>query len=122
MKNSRFTKGTIATALAIVIAGAGMLYGQRQRKRRSEPRNANIASREMPAEWREHTVTSKDGKTITLRVEGNVFTTDVPDGTYKLTKGGAIRVRNGRVVWDAFGAANRLKAGRWKGPYTDPSG
>ena len=31
------------------------------------------------------------------------------DGTYKLTNGGAIRVKGGVIVWDAFGAVEKLK-------------
>jgi hypothetical protein len=31
------------------------------------------------------------------------------DGQYQLANGGAIVVRNGRIVWDAFGALERFK-------------
>jgi hypothetical protein len=31
------------------------------------------------------------------------------DGTYKVTNGGAIRVKDGVIVWDAFGVIERLK-------------
>ena len=33
------------------------------------------------------------------------------DGAYNLTNGGAIRVRRGRIVWDAFGVVDRLNRG-----------
>ena len=32
------------------------------------------------------------------------------DGYYKLSNGGAIRVKAGKIVWDAFGAIERLKS------------
>ena len=70
----------------------------------------------------EHTVTTLGGKKIVITAERTVFTANVPDGTYKLSNGGEIRVKSGRVVWDGFGAVNRLKAGRWKGGYIDPVG
>ena len=33
------------------------------------------------------------------------------DGAYSLTNGGAIRVRGGRIVWDAFGVVDKLQRG-----------
>ena len=42
----------------------------------------------------------------------NSFRTPLADGTYKLNNGGAIRVRGGEIVWDAFGAIDRLKKGQ----------
>ncbi|MBV9993714.1 MAG: hypothetical protein JO127_00745 [Caulobacteraceae bacterium] len=33
------------------------------------------------------------------------------DGTYRLTNGGAIRVQEGRIVWDAFGVVDKLAKG-----------
>lgn len=33
------------------------------------------------------------------------------DGTYKLTNGGAIRVKAGEIVWDAFGVVEKVNAG-----------
>jgi hypothetical protein len=37
--------------------------------------------------------------------------TPLADGQYRLTNGGAIRVANGRIVWDAFGVVDRLDRG-----------
>lgn len=33
------------------------------------------------------------------------------DGVYALSNGGAIRVRGGRIVWDAFGVVDKLNRG-----------
>ena len=45
----------------------------------------------------------------------------LPDGDYRLSNGGAIKVRGGVIVWDAFGAIERLNAGASRsGP--DPAG
>ena len=100
MKNNYLLIGGVALLLA-----AGTLYGV-------GPRQA----------YGEHTVTTLRGRTIVVRAEGRVFIANAPDGNYKLTNGGAIRVRGGKVVWDAFGAVNRLKTGRWRGGSTDPTG
>ncbi|MDZ7842880.1 MAG: sterol desaturase family protein [Gammaproteobacteria bacterium] len=35
----------------------------------------------------------------------------VRDGHYKLTNGGAVKVRNSRIVWDAFGVVERYQNG-----------
>ena len=37
------------------------------------------------------------------------------DGTYRLTNGGAIRVRNGIIVWDAFGVIDAVNKGMHPG-------
>jgi hypothetical protein len=37
--------------------------------------------------------------------------TSMPDGSYRLTNGGAIRVSRGIIVWDAFGVAEALQKG-----------
>lgn len=37
------------------------------------------------------------------------------DGTYKLDNGGAIRVKDGVIVWDAFGVIDKLEAAGEKG-------
>ena len=50
-----------------------------------------------------------------------MFKADMADGTYKLANNGAIRVRGGKVLWDAFGTVRRLRAGSWRG-FTDPTG
>jgi hypothetical protein len=42
----------------------------------------------------------------------NSFKTPLVDGTYKLNNGGAIRVRGGEIIWDAFGVIDRLKKGQ----------
>ena len=42
----------------------------------------------------------------------NSFKTPLADGTYRLNNGGAIRVRGGAIVWDAFGVIDRLKSGQ----------
>jgi hypothetical protein len=98
-------------SVALLFALAGMLYG-------GPPGQDMIRSTSG-----EHTVTTKAGKTINVKVEGKQYTTNVADGTYKLTNGGAIRVRGGKLVWDAFGAVKRLKTGRWKtGMAVDPTG
>jgi len=78
-------------------------------------------SRPVSSNSQEHTVTTTEGKTITVKVKRREFTANAPDGTYKLTNGGAIRVRGGKVVWDAFGAVRRHKTGQWKG-VADPLG
>jgi hypothetical protein len=43
------------------------------------------------------------------------FKTPLADGTYKLNNGGAIRVRGGAIVWDAFGVIDRLNVQKSKG-------
>jgi hypothetical protein len=92
-------------SVVLLFTAAGLLYGARSGE----------------AQNNEQTVTTKKGKTIHIKAEGKVFTTDAANGTYKLTNGGAIRVKGGKVVWDAFGAVNRLKKGQWKG-YIDTNG
>ena len=103
-------------SVALLFVLAGILYGgQPQRKVSKGGQNVSNSG--------EHTVTTKNGKTINVKVEGKSYTTNLADGTYKLTNGGAIRVRGGKVVWDAFGAVKRLKSGRWKpGMIVDPTG
>ena len=83
---------------ALVFAAAGILYGAHPGQVRSDSG--------------EQTVTTTDGKMIHVKVAGRVYRADVADGTYKLTNGGAIRVRGGKVVWDAFGAVQRRKTGK----------
>ncbi len=39
------------------------------------------------------------------------FSVALKDGTYKLSNGGAIRVQGGKIVWDAFGAIDKLRRG-----------
>ena len=96
-------------SVALLFAAAGILYG-------GSPSPVGFKSGD-------HTVTTTDGKTIQVKVKGRSYTADVADGTYKLTNGGAIRVRRGKVVWDAFGAVKRLRSGRAKpGAFTDPTG
>jgi hypothetical protein len=99
----------LIASLALLFAAGGMLYGGQRRQ---------ISSKSG-----EHSVTTTDGTTIHVKVEGKSYTANVADGTYKLTNGGAIRVRGGKVVWDAFGVVKRLKTGRWKsGMSIDPIG
>jgi hypothetical protein len=50
----------------------------------------------------------------------NSFKVDLKDGTYRTTNGGAIRVRGGVIVWDAFGVIERLRKGQ--GTATAPVG
>lgn len=38
------------------------------------------------------------------------------DGDYKMTNGGAIRVRGGRMIWDQFGAVQKYQRGLLSGP------
>jgi hypothetical protein len=101
----------LVASVALLFALTRMLYG-------GQPQSGqNVSSNG------EHTVTTKNAKTIQVKVEGKSYTADVADGAYKLTNGGAIRVRGGKIVWDAFGAVKRLKTGRWKpGMITDPTG
>jgi hypothetical protein len=106
----------LVASVALLFALAGMLYGG-QRQRKGSQGGQNVSSNG------EHTVTTKNGKTIQVRVEGKQYTADVADGSYKLTNGGAIRVQAGKIVWDAFGAVKRLKTWRWKpGMIVDPTG
>lgn len=44
--------------------------------------------------------------------KARTFRVNLRDGVYKTDNGGAIRVRNGLIVWDAFGAVERLKRGQ----------
>ena len=46
----------------------------------------------------------------------NVFKVPLANGTYQLNNGGAIRVRGGVIVWDAFGVIERLNR---QGPAQD---
>src|SRR5438067_2382086 len=92
-------------SVVLLFAAAGMLYGG-QRKVSKAGQNVSSSG--------EHTVTTTDGTTIHVTVKGKSYTANVADGTYKLTNGGAIRVRGRKVVWDAFGAVKRLQSGRWK--------
>ena len=100
-------KNYLLIASLALLLGAGILYGSQRRR---------VASKN-----EDHTVTTTEGKNVVVKVNGKWFTADLPDGTYKLTNGGSIRVRNRKVVWDAFGAAHRLKTGHWRG-FTDPTG
>jgi hypothetical protein len=56
-----------------------------------------------------------DGQTFETRFDGKNFhavtSSGAPlkDGDYKLDNGGAIKVRGGLVVWDAFGAVDVFK-------------
>ena len=43
------------------------------------------------------------------------FKVDLQDGIYKTTNGGAIRVKGGVIVWDAFGVIERLNIQKRKG-------
>ena len=43
-------------------------------------------------------------------VNAKGFKVDLKNGTYKLDNGGAIRVRGGVVVWDAFGVVEKIKS------------
>jgi hypothetical protein len=36
------------------------------------------------------------------------------DGVYKIVGGGSIRVKNGIIVWDAFGVISKLSAGNYQ--------
>jgi hypothetical protein len=103
-------------SVTLLFAVAGMLYG-------GEPQRIVSKVRQNVSTSGEQTVTTKNGKTIQVRVEGKSYTANVADGTYKLTNGGAIRVLSGKIVWDAFGAVKRLQSGRWKpGMYVDTNG
>jgi len=114
--NTRNTLKKLSIAIALVALAAGILYGgQRRKVQRMPVKTAEQHNGE------KQTLQTKNGKTIVVTAEGNVFTTDVPDGTYKLTNNGAVRVRGGKVVWDAFGTVRRLRAGSWRG-FTDPTG
>jgi len=104
---SKVSNYLLVTAVALLCAVAGTLYGQ---------------ARQMPAKQGVQTLTTLRGKKIIVRAEGQVFAANAPDGEYKLTNRGAIRVRGGKVVWDAFGAVQRLKAAKWRGGYADPVG
>lgn len=101
MKTTR-TKYFLIVSAALLLAASSTLYA-------------------ISEEHKSHTVKTLRGRTIVIRAEGKVFTANAPDGNYKLTNGGAIRVRGGKVVWDAFGAVQRLKAGSWRG-FVDPTG
>jgi hypothetical protein len=103
-------------SVVLLFAAAGILYG-------GEPQRKVSKSRQSVSRSGEHTITTKNGKTIQVKVEGRSYTANLADGNYKLTNGGAIRVRGGKVVWDAFGAVKRLKTGRWKpSMLVDPTG
>src|SRR5687767_4512082 len=71
-----------------------------------------------PQGWGDQALQLTDGTKIvavldenTLRVMAVVVQSKsvLKDGTYKLTNGGAIRVKDGVIVWDAFGAVEKLK-------------
>jgi len=64
----------------------------------------------------DQTLKTSDGTQILAKFDGKGYTafaakTQAPlsDGEYKLSNGGAIRVKGGRVVWDAFGVIEKLK-------------
>ena len=52
----------------------------------------------------------------------NVFKVPLANGTYQLNNGGAIRVRGGVIVWDAFGVIERLKVPGATAHDVDPDG
>jgi hypothetical protein len=57
---------------------------------------------------------SVDGQAITQTFDGKSFHArgsggPLKDGDYKLANGGAIKVRGGIIVWDAFGVVAKLK-------------
>jgi hypothetical protein len=66
----------------------------------------------------EQTLTATDGTKIVATVDGKEFKaftqqgtkrTPLRDGEYKLPNNGAIRVKGGKVIWDAFGAVDKVK-------------
>jgi hypothetical protein len=50
-----------------------------------------------------------DEHTLSFRAVAAQSKSVLKDGTYKLTNVGAIRVKDGVIVWDAFGAVEKLK-------------
>lgn len=62
-----------------------------------------------------------DGKSFHALVRGPRGNVPLKDGEYKLTNGGAIRVKGGRIVWDAFGVVEKFEK-RGLASFTDPSG
>src|SRR5262249_33681763 len=65
-----------------------------------------MAERRSP---RDQVLTTTDGRKILATFDSKGYSVRLSDGEYKLTNGGAIRVKSGRIVWDAFGAIERLK-------------
>jgi hypothetical protein len=61
------------------------------------------------------TLTNGTAFNATFDRGSNSFRTPLADGTYKLNNGGAIRVRGGEIIWDAFGVIDRLNAQKSKG-------
>jgi len=73
-----------------------------------------------------HALATTDGTAITQSFDGKNFHArgvggPIKDGDYKLTNGGAIRVRGGVIVWDAFGVVQKFKR-TGIASFTDPSG
>jgi hypothetical protein len=55
------------------------------------------------------------GKVFSALTTQNGRQVPLHDGTYRLTNGGAIRVINGIIVWDAFGVIDQLNKGMHPG-------
>ena len=76
------------------------------------------------------TLTTREGTKVLQTFDGRHFHALVPsprgnvplkDGEYKLTNGGAIKVRGGRIVWDAFGVVEKFEK-RGLASYVDSVG
>jgi hypothetical protein len=58
---------------------------------------------------RDQVLTTTDGRKVVAHFDGRGYSVRLRDGQYKTTNGGAIRVQGGKIVWDAFGAIEKLK-------------
>lgn len=97
-RRSREVPWTIALAALVVAAGA-----------LAKPPAAPKSAKEQVLQTADgkQIVTSIDGRTIRARPAGG--SGPIADGTYTLTNGGSVRVKGGEVVWDAFGAVEKIK-------------
>lgn len=115
----KFTAALAAASAVLAVTGLSIQSSEAQPSaltRQGSALQPNALAR-VPMEKVMHTFPHKthDGQTFETRFDGKNFhavtASGAPlrDGDYKLDNGGAIKVRGGLVVWDAFGAVDVFK-------------
>jgi hypothetical protein len=115
----RFTVALAAASAVLVVTGLTIRSSEAQPSaltRQGSAVQPGAAAR-VRMERVIHTFPHKthDGQAFETRFDGKNFHavtaggTPLKDGDYKLDNGGAIKVRGGLVVWDAFGAVDAFK-------------
>jgi hypothetical protein len=93
----RYAAALAAAAAMLAMAGVAAVSSSAATKQKTYP---------------VHSLTTSDGTRFVQTYDGrNFHARGLRDGTHRLTNGGAIRVRGGIIVWDAFGVVARSKRG-----------